>query len=117
MSATGKHTFGYVYGRAGRGSSVCGLHVDGQGRVYATFGSNECHVRVYDTDGKLVEFPRRQKITEGSKAAVGGALGAGFRMRVAAASLTRGGFGENRNNGVDNYNKDIWAARASAETP
>ncbi|WP_324806110.1 TonB-dependent receptor [Sphingomonas sp. LY29] len=37
------------------------------------------------------------------------------RIGLAGARLSRGGFGENRNNGVDNYNKDIWAARASAE--
>jgi iron complex outermembrane receptor protein len=47
------------------------------------------------------------------KAAVGGALGAGFRMRVAAASLTRGGFGENLVTGVDVSDKDTKAVRFS----
>lgn len=86
LAPTGKHTFGYVYGRAGRGSSVCGLDVDNQGRVYATFGSNDCHVRVYDADGKLVDYPRRQKITEGSSTeipvAVAGVTGYGGSIRV-----------------------------------
>jgi DNA-binding beta-propeller fold protein YncE len=56
---SGKHTFGYLYGRAGRGSSVCGMDVDKHGRVYATWGSNACHVRVYGKDGKLVDFPQK----------------------------------------------------------
>jgi hypothetical protein len=86
LPATGKHTFGYVYGRAGRGASVCGLDVDAQGRVFATFGTNDCHVRVYDADGKLVEFPRKQKVSEGAKtevpAAITGVTGYGGSIRV-----------------------------------
>jgi hypothetical protein len=89
LAATGNHTFGYVYGRAGRGSSVCGLDVDLQGRVYATFGTNDCHVRVYDAKGELVEYPRRQKVSEGSKTeipvAIAGVTGYGGSIRVDAA--------------------------------
>ena len=33
------------------------MHVGRDGRVYATYGTNECHVRVYDNDGNLVDFP------------------------------------------------------------
>ena len=40
-------------------AAVCGMDVDAQGRVYVTDGSNICHVRVYDADGRLVAFPRR----------------------------------------------------------
>lgn len=59
LSSTGEHTFGYLYGRAGRGSSVCGLDVDSRGRVFATYGTNDCHVRAYGKDGKLVDFDRK----------------------------------------------------------
>jgi hypothetical protein len=59
LSSTGEHTFGYLYGRAGRGNSVCGLDVDSRGRVFATYGVNECHIRAYDADGKLVDFERK----------------------------------------------------------
>ncbi|CAN5203707.1 TonB-dependent receptor [soil metagenome] len=45
------------------------------------------------------------------KAAVGGALGQGVRARLAVASLTRGGFGENIITGVDVSDKDTKAAR------
>jgi DNA-binding beta-propeller fold protein YncE len=83
------HTFGYVYGRAGRGSSVCGMDVDARGRVFATYGTNECHVRVYDERGALVEYPRRQKVSEkGGKdvpAAITGVSGYGGSIRVDAA--------------------------------
>ena len=57
----GAHTYGRLYGRAGRGAAVCGMDVDHRGRVYATYGTNECHVRVYDENGKLVDFPRKEK--------------------------------------------------------
>jgi hypothetical protein len=86
LPATGKHTFGYVYGRAGRGSSVCGMDVDLQGKVYATFGTNECHVRVYDDKGEIVDFPRKVKVSEGGKAdvpaAISGVAGCGGSLRV-----------------------------------
>ncbi|MEM9300708.1 MAG: TonB-dependent receptor [Pseudomonadota bacterium] len=38
-----------------------------------------------------------------------------FRIGGSIASLNRDGFGENLNNGLDNYNKDILAGRVSAE--
>ncbi|MSU77416.1 MAG: hypothetical protein EXS16_04885 [Gemmataceae bacterium] len=87
LEATGKHLFGFLSGRAGRGQSVCGLDVDLNGRVYATFGSNDCHVRVYDEKGKLVDFPRKQKFAiEAGRgdvpAAVTGAVGYGGSVRV-----------------------------------
>ncbi|WP_448662548.1 TonB-dependent receptor [Sphingomonas sp. CJ20] len=42
-------------------------------------------------------------------------LGAGFKLGVAGARLSHGGFGENKTLGIDNYNKDIWAARGTLE--
>jgi len=59
LPGLGKHTYGNLYGRAGRGSSVCGMDVDKYGRVFATFGSNLCHVRVYDEKGQLLDFPQK----------------------------------------------------------
>ena len=96
--ATGKATYGHVYGRAGRGASVCGMDVDAQGKVYATFGTNECHVRVYDAKGDLVDFPRKQKLNESEKGevpvAVSGVTGFGGSLRVDPAGniyLLQGG--------------------------
>ena len=37
------------------------------------------------------------------------------RIGASAARLSRDGFGENLNNGLDNYNRDIWAARGTIE--
>ena len=45
------------------------------------------------------------------KGSVGGQMGKGVRMRLAVASLTRGGFGENLLTGVDVSDKDTKAAR------
>jgi DNA-binding beta-propeller fold protein YncE len=79
-------TYGRLYGRAGRGQSVCGMDVDAKGRVYATFGTNDCHVRVYDEKGNLVDFPRRLKVREGEAAeipaAITGVSGYGGSLRV-----------------------------------
>ena len=50
------------------------------------------------------------------KAAIGGELGKGVRMRLAAASLTRGGFGENLLTGVDVSDKDTKAVRFTLGT-
>ena len=47
------------------------------------------------------------------KAGVAGALGGAVRMRLAAASLTRGGFGENLVTGVDVSDKNTKAMRLS----
>jgi iron complex outermembrane receptor protein len=38
-----------------------------------------------------------------------------LRFGAALARLSRGGFGKNLTNGLENYNKDIWASRFSAE--
>ncbi|KMS54252.1 TonB-denpendent receptor [Novosphingobium barchaimii LL02] len=38
-----------------------------------------------------------------------------IRVGGSAARLSRGGFGRNLTTGDDNYNKDIWAARASVD--
>jgi len=32
------------------------MDVDGQGRVFVSDGSNICHVRAYDADGRLLPF-------------------------------------------------------------
>ncbi len=42
-------------------------------------------------------------------------LSDGIRVGASAARLSRDGFGENLNNGLDNYNKDIWALRGTIE--
>src|SRR5262249_54613245 len=60
------------------------------GRVYATFGANECHVRVYDDKGELVDYPRRYRnVVEGVgkeiPVAISGASGYGGSLRVDAA--------------------------------
>ena len=38
-----------------------------------------------------------------------------FRIGAAAARLSRGGFGKNLTTDEENYNKDVWAGRVSAE--
>jgi iron complex outermembrane receptor protein len=38
-----------------------------------------------------------------------------LRLGVSGARLSRSGFGENTNLGIDNYNKDVWAFRGTAE--
>jgi iron complex outermembrane receptor protein len=38
-----------------------------------------------------------------------------LRFGAAVARLSRGGFGKNLTNGLENYNNDIWATRFSAE--
>ena len=87
LSATGEHTFGYLYGRAGRGSSVCGLDVDSRSRVFATYGVNECHIQAYDENGKLVRFDRKKTVNtrRGPKeipVAVDGVSGYGGSIRL-----------------------------------
>ena len=42
-------------------------------------------------------------------------LGGGFAVGVAAARLSNNGFGKNLTNGLNNYNKDIIATRATIE--
>jgi iron complex outermembrane receptor protein len=38
-----------------------------------------------------------------------------FKVGVSGARLSRGGFGDNINLGIENYNKDVWAGRGSIE--
>ncbi|MEO5492390.1 MAG: TonB-dependent receptor [Sphingomonas sp.] len=42
-------------------------------------------------------------------------IGDMVRVGVSGARLTRDGFGRNRNLGIDNYNKNIWAGRGTVE--
>jgi iron complex outermembrane receptor protein len=42
-------------------------------------------------------------------------IGSMLKIGVSGARLSRGGFGENLNTGQENYNKDIWAGRATLE--
>lgn len=82
-----KHTYGSLYGRAGRGSSVCGMDVDARGRVFATYGTNACHVRAYDENGKLAKFPQTitvkgKKGSQEIPVAVRGVSGYGGSIRV-----------------------------------
>ena len=84
---TGKHTYGSLYGRAGRGCSVCGLDVDARGRVFATWGSNDCHVRAYDANGEPVSCGRTVELGEGDHkgtvpALITGVSGYGGSIRV-----------------------------------
>ncbi len=87
LRSSEEHTYGYLYARAGRGTSVCGMDVDGNGSVFATYGSNDCHIRAYDAEGKLVEFPRQVSVStsrgaEKVPAAVTGVVGYGGSLRL-----------------------------------
>lgn len=42
-------------------------------------------------------------------------LGQALRVGASVARLSRDGFGKNLTNGLDNYNKDVWAARGTVE--
>ena len=42
-------------------------------------------------------------------------IGTMLKVGVAGARLSHDGFGRNTNLGIDNYNKDIWAARGTVE--
>ncbi len=42
-------------------------------------------------------------------------IGAGFKLGLSGARLTRDGFGRNLNLNIPNYNKNIWAGRATLE--
>ncbi|MHC4177580.1 MAG: NHL repeat-containing protein, partial [Planctomycetota bacterium] len=90
LESTGRNTYGYLYGRAGRGCSVCGLDVDAKGRVFATYGSNECHVRAYDAEGELVDFQRKITLDtprgpQTVPVAVAGVVGYGGSIRLDTA--------------------------------
>lgn len=74
LASTGKNTYGRVYGRFGRGMNAPGMAVDWQGRVYVDCGFNDCHVRAYDADGKLIEYERRARYTDDHKQPGGPAI-------------------------------------------
>ncbi|MBB4837783.1 iron complex outermembrane receptor protein [Sphingomonas kyeonggiensis] len=42
-------------------------------------------------------------------------IGSMFKIGFSGARLTRDGFGENRNLHIENYNKNVWAARGTLE--
>jgi iron complex outermembrane receptor protein len=42
-------------------------------------------------------------------------LAQGIKIGGSVARLSRGGFGDNLTNGLENYNQDIWAARGTVE--
>jgi iron complex outermembrane receptor protein len=46
---------------------------------------------------------------------VSGPLSEYIRIGASGARLSRGGFGDNLTNGLENYNRDIWAARGTIE--
>lgn len=57
LASTGKHIYGNLDGRAGRGCSVCGMDVDSRGWVYAVNGSNACRLAVFDAEGRPAPSP------------------------------------------------------------
>ncbi|MFN3433048.1 MAG: TonB-dependent receptor [Sphingomonas sp.] len=89
---------GTLYGRNTIGGAVKyvtkRLPDDPEVRVKANYGS-------YDQADGIV--------------ALSAPIGDMFKLGVAGARLSRGGFGRNTNLNIDNYNKDIWAARGTVE--
>jgi iron complex outermembrane receptor protein len=43
-------------------------------------------------------------------------VAAGLRIGAAGARLSRGGFGDNLTTDEENYNRDLWAGRATVES-
>ncbi|NJC34928.1 iron complex outermembrane receptor protein [Sphingomonas jejuensis] len=89
---------GTLYGRNTIGGAIKyvtrRLPSDFEVRVRATYGS-------YDqADGVI---------------SVSAPIGDMFRIGGSVARLSRGGFGDNINLGIENYNKDIWAGRGTLE--
>jgi iron complex outermembrane receptor protein len=60
--------------------------------------------------GNLGEYDQADLVATGSIP-----LTQDFRIGGSVARLSRGGFGDNLTNGLENYNKDVWAARFTAE--
>jgi iron complex outermembrane receptor protein len=60
--------------------------------------------------GNLGEYKQADLVATGSIP-----LTPDFRLGGSVARLSRGGFGDNLTNGLENYNKDVWAARFTAE--
>jgi hypothetical protein len=63
------------------------MDVDARGRVFATYGSNECHVQAFDAEGQLVDFPRRTTVEtrrgpQSVPVAVAGVVGYGGSLRL-----------------------------------
>lgn len=75
----------------------------------------------YVTRALPAEPSLRVRATYGSYDQADGAITASaplsdlIRIGGSLARLSRGGFGKNLTNGLDNYNKDIWAGRATVE--
>ncbi|WP_022698889.1 TonB-dependent receptor [Euryhalocaulis caribicus] len=64
----------------------------------------------FEATAKYGSYDQKDLIVSGSVP-----LADTFRVGGAVARLTRDGFGENIVTGEENYNKDLWGARASAE--
>ncbi|HOX06582.1 MAG TPA: hypothetical protein PK280_09285, partial [Planctomycetota bacterium] len=76
VASTGKNVYdaSFVEGRMGRGQSVPGMDVDGQGRVYAMIDRDgPSHVIVHDAEGKLVPFERKAPQEKGKPQTLPGA--------------------------------------------
>jgi hypothetical protein len=82
LASTGKHTYGAVFGRYGRGNNAPGFAVDWQGRVYAACGFNDCHVRAYDADGNMVQFERMSTVAPPVPSFIGYILDQGGSLRA-----------------------------------
>lgn len=74
LASTGKHTYGFAYGRFGRGNNAPGMAVDWKNQVYVNCGFNHCHVRAYDADGKLIEYERKARYDDNGKQPGGPAI-------------------------------------------
>ncbi|HXH00144.1 MAG TPA: TonB-dependent receptor, partial [Sphingomicrobium sp.] len=61
--------------------------------------------------GNLGTYKQADLVVSGNTSIASGLV----RFGAAAARLTRGGFGKNLTTGEDNYNKDVWGARAAIE--
>lgn len=64
----------------------------------------------FEATAKYGSYDQKDAIVSGSMP-----LSDTFRVGGAVARLSRDGFGENIVTGEENYNKDLWGARASAE--
>jgi iron complex outermembrane receptor protein len=69
---------------------------------------DEATLRVRGTYGS---YDQADGVISGSVPLAGGVV----KIGAAAARLSRGGFGQNLTTGLDNYNKDIWAARGTLQ--
>lgn len=74
IEGLGSHLYGRVYGRFGRGNNAPGMGIDWKGQAYVNCGFNNCHIRVYGSDGKLVEFERKAVYGDDGKQPGGSAI-------------------------------------------